>query len=47
VSGPDLSYLWLLSKTPVASKEVINDFIEKSKALGFDTSKLIMVDQKI
>jgi len=47
VSGPDLSYLWLLSRTPVASKEVINDFIEKSKALGFDTSKLIMVDQKI
>jgi len=47
VSGPDLSYLWLLSRTPVASKGVINDFIEKSKALEFDTSKLIMVDQKL
>jgi len=46
VSGPDLSYLWLLSRTPVVSKEVFTDFIEKSKALGFDTGKLIMVDQK-
>lgn len=45
VSGPDLSYLWLLSRTPELSKEVINDFMEKSKALGFDTDKLIMVKQ--
>jgi len=47
VSGPDLSYLWLLSRTPLASREVITDFIEKSKALGFDTGKLILVKQKL
>ncbi len=47
VSGPDLSYLWLLSRTPVASREVITDFIEKSKALGFDTGKLILVKQNL
>lgn len=47
VSGPDLSYLWLLSRTPVAPEEVITTFIEKSKALGFDTTELIMVDQKL
>jgi apolipoprotein D and lipocalin family protein len=46
VSGPDLNYLWLLSRTPVVSKEIITDFIEKSKALGFDTKKLIIVDHK-
>ena len=47
VSGPDLSYLWLLSRTPLASREVITDFIEKSKALGFDTGKLILVKQNL
>jgi apolipoprotein D and lipocalin family protein len=45
VSGPDLSYLWLLSRTPSVSAEVIADFIEKSRALGFDTEELIMVKQ--
>lgn len=47
VSAPDLSDLWLLSRTPVASEEVSIAFIEKSKALGFDTRELIMVDQKL
>ena len=46
VSGPDLSYLWLLSRTPTVSDAVIADFIEKSRALGFDTEQLIMVKQK-
>lgn len=45
VSGPDLSYLWLLSRTPEVSEDVIADFIEKSESLGFDTGNLIMVDQ--
>jgi apolipoprotein D and lipocalin family protein len=45
VSGPDLSYLWLLSRTPAVSDEVIADFIEKSRALGFATEELVMVKQ--
>ncbi len=45
VSGPDLPYLWLLSRTPEVSDEVISNFIEKSKSLGFDTDSLIMVKQ--
>ena len=45
VSGPDLSYLWLLSRTPSLSDEVIGKFVEKSKSLGFDTDSLIMVKQ--
>ena len=46
VSGPDLSYLWLLSRTPEISEDVFNDFTEKSESLGFDTRKLIIVNQK-
>ena len=46
VSGPDLSYLWLLSRTPNASKDVMADFIKKSESLGFDTGNLIMVNQE-
>lgn len=46
VSGPDLSYLWLLSRIPEVSDEVISDFVKQAKTLGFDTSGLIMVNQK-
>jgi len=44
VSGPDLTYLWLLSRTPQVSAEVMTRFIEKSESLGFDTSNLIRVN---
>ncbi len=43
VSGPDTSYLWLLSRTPQVRQETIEKFIRISKELGFDTSKLIFV----
>ena len=46
VAGPDLSYLWLLSRTPEVPDELISSFVEKAKALGFDTNNLIMVNQK-
>lgn len=45
VSGPDLSYLWLLARTPTVAETVVADFVEKSNALGFDTRNLILVDQ--
>jgi len=44
VSGPDTSYLWLLSRTPTVSQALLDRFIEKAKALGFDTDSLIIVD---
>lgn len=44
VSGPDTSYLWLLSRTPVPDKAVIERFIKRSQEFGFDTSKLIYVE---
>lgn len=43
VSGPDLSYLWLLSRKPKVSTEVMEEFVQKAKSLGFETHKLIYV----
>lgn len=45
VSGPDRSYLWLLSRTPIVSQALKNRFVEKAKELGFKTDKLIFVKQ--
>jgi apolipoprotein D and lipocalin family protein len=44
VSGPDTSYLWLLSRTPKVDKSVIEHFIDRASSLGFATDKLIYVD---
>jgi apolipoprotein D and lipocalin family protein len=43
VSGPDLSYLWLLSRTPEVSDAVRHDFLAQAAALGYDTKQLIWV----
>lgn len=47
VSGPDLSYLWLLSRSPDMDQGIIDRFIEKSEAIGFDTSELIFVNHDV
>lgn len=46
ISGPDLSYLWLLSRKPVLEQEVIDRFVAAAKRLGFDTEELIFVERK-
>ncbi len=46
VSGPNHSYLWLLSRTPKVEKEVVNHFVETAKEKGFNTEELIYVKQK-
>lgn len=46
VAGYNKSYLWLLSRTPVISDDIIQRFINKSAELGFDTDGLIYVDHK-
>lgn len=46
VTSYNKSYLWLLSRTPTVSKEILDRFIVKSRALGFDTDGLIFVDHK-
>lgn len=45
VSGPDSSYLWLLSRTPSVKPEVMQRFIRLSKERGFNTDELILVNQ--
>ena len=45
VSSNDTSYLWLLARAPDVSKALLDRFVKKSKALGFDTDALIFVDQ--
>ena len=43
VSSSKTSYLWLLSRTPTVSKELMDRFVKRSKELGFDTDNLIFV----
>lgn len=45
ISGPDKSYLWLLSRTPTMDEPTKKRLVAKAQALGFDTSKLIYVTQ--
>jgi len=45
VCGPDKSYLWILARSPVLHNDIKNLLIEKAAAAGFDTGKLIFVDQ--
>jgi len=44
VSGPDKSYLWILSRTPQMNQETQKRLVDKAAALGFDTGKLIFVE---
>ena len=44
VSGPDLSYLWLLSRTPQVPDAVRADFLARAEAAGFATNQLIWVE---
>jgi apolipoprotein D and lipocalin family protein len=46
VSGPDKSYLWILSRTPKINKNTKSILVNKAKELGFDTSKLIYVEHE-
>lgn len=43
VSGPDKSYLWILSRTPTMDESTKKRLVGKAQALGYDTSKLIYV----
>lgn len=45
VCGPSLSYLWILSRTPVLDEIVLRELVARAGSLGFDTESLIYVDQ--
>ncbi len=44
ISGPDKSYLWILSRTPKMDEATKKRLVDKAQSLGFDTSKLIYVE---
>lgn len=46
ISGPDTSYLWLLSRSPQIDSATRETLLTKAAALGFDTSKLIFPRQE-
>lgn len=45
VTGPDRSYLWLLSRTKQLPKQTLETVINKAKLWGFATDKLIFAKQ--
>ncbi len=45
VSGNSTAYLWLLSRTPEVSDELLARFEARAKELGFDSETLIYVPQ--
>lgn len=45
VAGPDKSYLWLLSRTPTMNPDKQRELITEAKTLGFDTTKLVLVEE--
>ncbi len=45
ISGPDKSYLWLLSRTPTMVTPLRDSLLAKAAALGFDTKSLTYVEQ--
>ena len=44
VAGYNKSYLWLLSRTPEVSDELVDRFVRSAGELGFDTDTLILVE---
>jgi apolipoprotein D and lipocalin family protein len=45
VAGPRRSYLWILSRQKKLDQEVLAELVAKAEQWGFDTEKLIYVDQ--
>ena len=43
VCGPDMSYLWILARTPTLSADIKQSLIGQAHAAGFATEKLIFV----
>lgn len=46
VGGDDGDYLWILSRTPHLEQSVIDRIIEEANYRGYETNKLIWVDQR-
>ena len=46
ICGPDKKYLWILARTKKLDAVITETLIDKARALGFNTSELIMVAQE-
>ncbi|WP_226643704.1 lipocalin family protein [Microbulbifer variabilis] len=46
VSGYNKSYLWILSRTPTMPKDVLEQFLQKAKAMGYPVDQLIFPKQE-
>lgn len=46
VSGYDKSYLWILSRTPILPQDVLEQFLQKARALGYPVEQLIFLRQE-
>ena len=46
ICGPDVSYLWILSRTPRMDTGVYDMLVAKARSLGFETEQLIRVKQR-
>jgi apolipoprotein D and lipocalin family protein len=45
VVGPNLTYLWILARSPSLPQDELERLVAKARALGFDTSTLVYVRQ--
>lgn len=45
VAGSSTDYLWILARKPMLPENIKNKFLKKAQEAGFDTSRLIWVDQ--
>ena len=45
VSGHNFSYLWILSRTPVMDRAVVDRLLAEARSKGFDTLKVIRTRQ--
>lgn len=45
VAGKDLDYLWILSRETSIPETIKNTFLKKAEEIGYDTSRLIWVEQ--
>ena len=47
VGSKSPKYLWILSRTPILSTSLLGDLVREAQTRGYDTSKLIWVDQEM
>ena len=43
ITSYNKSYLWLLSRTPTVSQELVDQFVNRARELGYETDDLIFV----